>query len=115
MLNELLPTSARDPDAQQLSDKECFLVNCPGLLQKFGMDILPLLIQVVFLVCSSKMMFFLLPSVAFLISTLPLPQVVNSGANLYVCYGCLSVINKLVYFGKSDMLLEVLKNVNIAR
>ncbi|KAB1223893.1 E3 ubiquitin-protein ligase UPL4 [Morella rubra] len=85
LLNELLPTSARDPDAQQLSDKECFLVNCPGLLQKFGMDILPLLIQVV-----------------------------NSGANLYVCYGCLSVINKLVYFGKSDMLLEVLKNVNIA-
>lgn len=45
----------------------------------------------------------------------PLIQVVNSGANLYVCYGCLSVINKLVYFSKSDMLLELLKNANISR
>ncbi|XP_050242873.1 E3 ubiquitin-protein ligase UPL4 isoform X2 [Quercus robur] len=85
LLNELLPTSARDLDAQQVSDKEAFLVNCPSLLQKFGMDILPLLIQVV-----------------------------NSGANLYVCYGCLSVVNKLVYLSKSDMLLELLKNANIS-
>jgi E3 ubiquitin-protein ligase TRIP12 len=85
LLNELLPTSARDLDAQQVSDKESFLVNCPSLLQKFGMDILPLLVQVV-----------------------------NSGANLYVCYGCLSVINKLVYLSKSDMLLELLKNANIS-
>ncbi|GLT72296.1 hypothetical protein SLA2020_442450 [Shorea laevis] len=85
LLYELLPTSARDPDAQQVSDKESFLVNSPSLLQKFGMDVLPLLIQVV-----------------------------NSGANLYVCYGCLSVIDKLVYFSKSDMLLELLKNANIS-
>jgi len=48
LLNELLPTSARDLDAQQVSDKEAFLVNCPSLLQKFGMDVLPLLIQVGF-------------------------------------------------------------------
>ncbi|KAG7964552.1 hypothetical protein I3843_09G176100 [Carya illinoinensis] len=85
LLNELLPSTARDQDAQQVLDKESFLVNSPSLLQKFGMDILPLLIQVV-----------------------------NSGANLYVCYGCLSVINKLVYFSKSDMLLELLKNTNIS-
>jgi E3 ubiquitin-protein ligase TRIP12 len=53
LLYELLPTSARDPDAQQVSDKESFLVNSPSLLQKFGMDVLPLLIQVGFLVYSS--------------------------------------------------------------
>lgn len=49
LLNELLPTSAGDQDDPQLSDKESFLVNQPDLLQKFGMDILPFLIQVLFL------------------------------------------------------------------
>lgn len=53
LLYELLPTSARDRDAQQVSDKESFLVNSSSLLQKFGMDVLPLLIQVGFLVYSS--------------------------------------------------------------
>lgn len=45
LLNELLPTS-RDQDAPQLLDRESFLVNRPDLLQKFGMNILPLIIQV---------------------------------------------------------------------
>ncbi|PRQ43454.1 putative aminoacyltransferase, E1 ubiquitin-activating enzyme [Rosa chinensis] len=85
LLNELLPTSARDQDAPQLSEKESFLINRPELLEKFGRDILPSLIQVV-----------------------------NSGANLYICYGCLSVINKLIYLSTSDMLVELLKNANIS-
>ncbi|XP_024443585.1 E3 ubiquitin-protein ligase UPL4 isoform X2 [Populus trichocarpa] len=86
LLNELLPTVARNQDAQQLVlDKEAFLANHPDLLHKFGSDIIPSLIQVV-----------------------------NSGANLYVCYGCLYVINKLVYLSKSDMLLELLKNTNFS-
>ncbi|KAG5243613.1 E3 ubiquitin-protein ligase [Salix suchowensis] len=85
LLNVLLPIIARDEDVQQLVlDKEKFLANHPKLLQKFGLDIIPSLIQVV-----------------------------NSGANLYVCYGCLCVINKLVFLIKSDMLLEVLKTTNI--
>lgn len=85
LLNVLLPIIARDQDVQQhVLDKETFLANHPKLLQKFGLDIIPSLIQVV-----------------------------NSGANLYVCYGCLCVINKLVYLSKSDMLLELLKNTNI--
>ncbi|KAJ4962059.1 hypothetical protein NE237_021969 [Protea cynaroides] len=41
-------------------------------------------------------------------------QVVNSGANLYVCYGCLSIINKFVYFSRSDMILALVKNTNIS-
>ncbi|KAG4152318.1 hypothetical protein ERO13_D04G115800v2 [Gossypium hirsutum] len=40
-------------------------------------------------------------------------QVVNSGANIYVCYGCLSVISKLVVLSKPDMLGELLKTANI--
>ncbi|KAA8516515.1 hypothetical protein F0562_016979 [Nyssa sinensis] len=85
LLNELLPAIARDQGGQLALDKEAFLVNHPDLLEKFGMDILPVLIQVV-----------------------------NSGANLYVCYGCLSVINKFVYFSKSDILLKLLENTNIS-
>lgn len=50
LLNELLPTSTRDQENPQLSDKESLLVNQPDLLQKFGMDILPLLTQVLFLI-----------------------------------------------------------------
>lgn len=45
LLNELLPTSG-DQDAPQVLDRESFLVNQPDLLRKFGMDILPLIIQV---------------------------------------------------------------------
>ncbi|KAJ4704835.1 E3 ubiquitin-protein ligase UPL4 [Melia azedarach] len=84
LLNELLPTSSTDQCIQLVSDKQSFLVDHPDLLQKFGMDILPMLIQVV-----------------------------NSGANIFVCYGCLSVINKLVYLSKPDMLVELLKSANI--
>ncbi|KAJ7977013.1 E3 ubiquitin-protein ligase UPL4 [Quillaja saponaria] len=85
LLNELLPTSARDQDDQQVLNKEAFLLDHPDLLQKFGMDLLPLLIQVF-----------------------------NSGANVYVCYGCLSIVNKLVYLSKSNILVELLKNANIS-
>jgi len=42
-------------------------------------------------------------------------QVVNSGASLYVCYGCLSVVNKLVYYNKPDALHGLIKDINVAR
>ncbi|GMP50526.1 hypothetical protein CsSME_00017111 [Camellia sinensis var. sinensis] len=85
LLNELLPAIARDHSISVNLEKENFLVNQPDHLQKFGMDLLSILIQVV-----------------------------NSGANLYVCYGSLSVINKFVYFSKSEMLIELLKDTNIS-
>ncbi|PSS23680.1 E3 ubiquitin-protein like [Actinidia chinensis var. chinensis] len=85
LLNELFPAIARDLNVPLNSEKEDFLVNQPDFLQKFGMDLLPILIQVV-----------------------------NSGANLYVCYGSLSVINKFVHFSKSEMLIELLKDTNIS-
>nr|DAD26062.1 TPA_asm: hypothetical protein HUJ06_027530 [Nelumbo nucifera] len=86
LLNVLLPPLPRNnEDIPLVSDKERILVDQPELLQQFRIDILPVLIQVV-----------------------------NSGANSYVCYGSLSVINKLVYFSRSDMLLDLLKNTNIS-
>lgn len=45
LLNELLPIG--DANAEQLSEKVSFLASNPKLLQKFGMDVLPLLVQVV--------------------------------------------------------------------
>lgn len=85
LLNELLPAIDRDLNVPLNSNKENFLVNEPNFLQKFGRDLVPILIEVV-----------------------------NSGANIYVCYGSLSVINKFVYFSKSEMLLELLKDTNIS-
>ncbi|CAI9098083.1 OLC1v1034662C1 [Oldenlandia corymbosa var. corymbosa] len=87
LLNELLPatTTAGEQDSLITSEKVAFFTSRPDLLQSFGLDLLPVLIQVV-----------------------------NSGVNLYVCYGCLSVISKFVYFSKSDLLLEVLECTNIS-
>lgn len=85
LINELLPITARDQNSdQQVLDKESFLADHPDLLRSFGLDILPMLIQVV-----------------------------NSGANLYICYGCLQAINKLVYISKSDLLVDLLNNANL--
>ncbi|CAN0926806.1 E3 ubiquitin-protein ligase UPL4 [Linum grandiflorum] len=85
LLIELLPSVTGDQDVQQpLSDKHAYLNDHPDHLHKLGSDIIPLLVQVV-----------------------------NSGANLYVCYGCLTVINKLVYFCKADMLAGLLKDANV--
>lgn len=112
LLNELLPTSVGDQCAQQVLDKQSFLVDRPDLLQNFGMDILPMLIQVGFLVFTAQHLLLFFSSIIY---PLPLLQVVNSGANIFVCYGCLSVINKLVYLSKSDMLIELLKSANIPR
>ncbi|KAJ4972811.1 hypothetical protein NE237_005985 [Protea cynaroides] len=78
LINELLPSSARrnedvpssarrNEDVQLVLEKKKILMDQPELLRQFGINILPILIEVV-----------------------------NSGANLYVCYGCLSIINKFV-------------------
>lgn len=85
LINELLPSISQDQDSNINRDKEIFLLNQPDLLEKFSMDLLPVLIQVV-----------------------------NSGGNLYGCYCCLSVVNKLVYISNSDMLLNLLKSTNIS-
>ncbi|XP_030521970.1 E3 ubiquitin-protein ligase UPL4 [Rhodamnia argentea] len=83
LLYELLPTLANNQDCQHVSEKVAFLCSNPGFLRMFGMDVLPLLIQVV-----------------------------NSGANIHVCYGCLIIINNLLSLSTSDILAEVLTDSN---
>ncbi|KAL8149850.1 hypothetical protein AgCh_006752 [Apium graveolens] len=85
LINELLPSISQDQDSNINRDKEIFLLNQPDLLEKFSTDLLPVLVQVV-----------------------------NSGGNLYGCYCCLSVVNKLVYISNSDLLLNLLKSTNIS-
>lgn len=52
LLNTLLPASAGDQDVQVVLDKKSFLANQPDLLQKFGNDILPVLMEVASMKCS---------------------------------------------------------------
>nr|KYP43929.1 E3 ubiquitin-protein ligase UPL4 [Cajanus cajan] len=85
LLNELLPGRAKDSNDQLVVDKESFLDNHSDHLQRLGMNVFPMLIQVF-----------------------------NSGASLHVCHGCLSVMYKLVSLSKPDMLVELLKNTNIS-
>ncbi|KAL6521022.1 E3 ubiquitin-protein ligase upl4 [Orobanche gracilis] len=86
LLNELLPAVTAEQDDQPKSDKEVFLLSHPDILRKFGVDLLPILIQIV-----------------------------NSGMNLFTCYGCLSVINKLVHSSTSDALCSMLQSANFSR
>lgn len=46
LLNELLPEITDEDYSHQKSDKEDFLLNHPDILHKFGVDLLPILIQV---------------------------------------------------------------------
>lgn len=85
LLHQLLPEAAPDQNEELLSCKERILLDHPDRLQKLGMDILPTLVQVV-----------------------------NSGASLYVCYGCLSVINRLVYYNKPNALHGLIKDIGVA-
>ncbi|XP_010543365.1 PREDICTED: E3 ubiquitin-protein ligase UPL4 [Tarenaya hassleriana] len=85
LVSELLPASPVEKDNQLEQDKETFLVNQPDLLQKFGTDMLPVMIQVL-----------------------------NSGANLYVSFGCLSAIHKLICLSNSDILVGLLKDGNLS-
>ncbi|XP_020553308.1 E3 ubiquitin-protein ligase UPL4 isoform X3 [Sesamum indicum] len=45
LLNELLPAITEEQDGEQKSDKEVFLLSHPDIVQKFGVDLLPILIQ----------------------------------------------------------------------
>ncbi|KAK9068485.1 hypothetical protein SSX86_012599 [Deinandra increscens subsp. villosa] len=86
LLIQLLPVVARNHEVPLAEEKATFLVNSPNLTQKFGNDLLHVLIQVV-----------------------------DSGVDLYICYGCLCVIDKLIYYINSDTLLDLLKQTNISR
>ncbi|XP_051130279.1 E3 ubiquitin-protein ligase UPL4 isoform X2 [Andrographis paniculata] len=84
LLNELLPEITAKQEGQQMPEKEAFLVENPDVLHKFGVDLLSILIEVV-----------------------------NSGVNLFICCGCLSVINKLIHLSTPDTLHSLLQTANL--
>ncbi|KAE8703155.1 E3 ubiquitin-protein ligase UPL3 [Hibiscus syriacus] len=75
-----------DENASEVSAQEQLLHHQPVLLQQFGMDLLPILIQ----------------------------QIYGSSLNTPVCYKCLSVIGKLVYFSSVEMIQSLLSLTNIS-
>ncbi|PIA45461.1 hypothetical protein AQUCO_01700766v1 [Aquilegia coerulea] len=81
----LPPLSTNCNGKTEVSNMDRIIAHQPGLLQQFGADVLPVLVQIV-----------------------------NSGANTHICYGCLSVVNKIIHFSTSDMLVDLLKNANIS-
>ncbi|EPS60003.1 hypothetical protein M569_14801, partial [Genlisea aurea] len=85
LLNELLPEIVSEQVAEVKSEKEAFLLENHDIVQKYCLDIIPALIQVV-----------------------------NSGVNLSICYGCLSVIHKSIHFSSSDMLQDLLQAADIS-
>lgn len=86
LLNHMMPSAARDNENIQLVQaKEAILEEQPMFLHQFSADILPVLVEVV-----------------------------KSGANLSVCYGCLSVMINIIYFGTVDTLQDVVKNSSIS-
>ncbi|KAI4310728.1 hypothetical protein MLD38_035683 [Melastoma candidum] len=85
LLNVLLPAFSNHVTLQILSEKEAFLHSNPDLVRMSTITLVPLLMQMV-----------------------------DSGANTYICYGCLSVINNKFYLSTSDILEEVVDS-NISR
>ncbi|XP_071685876.1 E3 ubiquitin-protein ligase UPL3-like [Rutidosis leptorrhynchoides] len=71
--------------APEVSAREKLLTDQPELLQQFGMDLLPVLIQVY-----------------------------GSSVNAPVRHKCLSVIGKLMYFSRADMIQSLLGVANIS-
>ncbi|KAK1397665.1 HECT-type E3 ubiquitin transferase [Heracleum sosnowskyi] len=74
-----------DSIGSESSPREKLLIEQPELLQKFGMDLLPVLIQIY-----------------------------GSSVNGPVRHKCLSVIGKLMYFSSADMLQFLLSGTNIS-
>ncbi|KAJ3669147.1 hypothetical protein LUZ60_011097 [Juncus effusus] len=86
LVNQIIPSAAKDMIDMNLTlAKEKILTDQPGLLCQFSKDILPVFIKAV-----------------------------NSGANLYVSYGCISVASNIFYFSTPDMLLDLLQDINIS-
>ncbi|XP_042377997.1 E3 ubiquitin-protein ligase UPL4-like isoform X1 [Zingiber officinale] len=85
LANQLIPPRERDPDNQLTEAKEKIQMVVPNFLDQFATEILPASIKVV-----------------------------NSDANPYVCYGCVSIISRIAYYSAPDTLLKSIKDINIS-
>ncbi|KAG6496224.1 E3 ubiquitin-protein ligase UPL4-like [Zingiber officinale] len=86
LTNQLIPEKKKDvPVNKLIQAKEKILMDEPNFLYQFAMEFLPASIQVV-----------------------------NSGANDYVCYGCISIIRRIAHYSTPEILLDSIKDTNIS-
>lgn len=78
-------TSGKQDDSLRVSPKEKLLSDQPELLQQFGLDLLPVLVQIY-----------------------------GSSVNGTIRHKCLSVIAKLMYFSTSEMIQSLIGDTNIS-
>ncbi|KFK30462.1 hypothetical protein AALP_AA7G264200 [Arabis alpina] len=78
-------TSGKEEDALKVSPREKLLGDQPELLQQFGLDLLPVLVQIY-----------------------------GSSVNGTIRHKCLSVIGKLMYFSTSEMIQSLIGDTNIS-
>ncbi|CAN8276728.1 unnamed protein product [Cochlearia groenlandica] len=78
-------TSGKQEDALKVSPREKLLNDQPDLLKQFGLDLLPVLVQIY-----------------------------GSSVNVTIRYKCLSVIGKLMYFSTSEMIQSLIGDTNIS-
>ncbi|CAH8338587.1 unnamed protein product [Eruca vesicaria subsp. sativa] len=78
-------TSGKQEDSLKLSPREQLLRDQPELLQQFGLDLLPVLVQIY-----------------------------GSSVNGTIRHKCLSVIAKLMYFSTSEMIQSLIGDTNIS-
>ncbi|KAL1190209.1 E3 ubiquitin-protein ligase UPL3 [Cardamine amara subsp. amara] len=77
--------SGKQEDVQKVSPREKLLGDQPELLQQFGLDLLPVLVQIY-----------------------------GSSVNGTIRHKCLSVIGKLMYFSSSEMIQSLIGDTNIS-
>ncbi|KAK8935142.1 E3 ubiquitin-protein ligase UPL4 [Platanthera zijinensis] len=85
LLNQMVPSPPPDDENIPLVQAKENILEGPTFLHQFSEDILPVLIEVI-----------------------------KSGANLSVCYGCLSVMSNTLYFSTVDILQNLVKHTNIS-
>ncbi|CAH8305538.1 unnamed protein product [Eruca vesicaria subsp. sativa] len=78
-------TSGKREDSLKVSPREKLLADQPELLQQFGLDLLPVLVQIY-----------------------------GSSVNGTIRHKCLSVIGKLMYFSTSEMIQSLIGDTNIS-
>lgn len=106
-------TSGKQDDSLRVSPKEKLLSDQPELLQQFGLDLLPVLVQVIFC-CSFYKLMFIQPPVC-LTPLFSIQQIYGSSVNGTIRHKCLSVIAKLMYFSTSEMIQSLIGDTNISR
>ncbi|KAG0466531.1 hypothetical protein HPP92_018111 [Vanilla planifolia] len=86
LLNQLIPSATQvNRNNELVLPKEKLIEDHPDFVHRFSADILPVLMEVV-----------------------------KSGANLSICYSCLSLMHNIMYYSSADILQDLLMHKNIS-